>query len=884
NPHALYLPSELRPIITSYIDSEKLVSDTNKRLVNLDPILANSVFDGSTPLDREVLAKGYVPRDALIDRILKSCSPYHVILRNNETRDTVKAKAGHGPKISIVLETRSGNKTVTKLSGVEAFYIQPQTLADELQKTCASSTSVGHLAGSSPKKPVMEVMVQGPQKDAMIKALEKRGETESSSIDSYLDRDEAAFVNMRDRQWEVEKRRTQQTTKSEWLLSIQDGRSYSINWWSSPMSQLSPIFKSPPTAAEPKIIPICQQRDAASHAPDDASHVDRVKNKLLQAAPTSNARVYGIYVNPPQALPNTSTPAPIVDLGYERYQGVADASTGLNTFKGIRFAAPPTGTRRWQPPAAPQVNRDQLLDANALPERCPQGSSSPTPPGYNYTGSEDCLFLSVYAPPNARNLPVFVWIHGGGYGLGQGDVDPSILINANGQSFIGVAIQYRLGAFGFMSSDEIYRYGTVNAGLLDQNFALQWVQRYIHLFGGNASHVTVAGESAGAGSVMLQAMAYGGNRGDSLFVNAIAASPYLPQQYGYADFVPTQTYYAFASAAGCFDGRAQNNRNTSIFNCLVDKDTETLQNASGTISGSSRFGTWAFLPVTDGSFVQQTPSQQLLTKRHNANEAAVYAPRDVVTEEDLVRFIRDTFPLFTEDDISRVLLYYPSTNASDPADALRFATSGVSGATAVNVSTFGAGQQQRATNIYAETTFVCPSYWLAEAFTNNDRVAYKYQYSAIPAQHGVDVNAFFGPALPDQGADFLKALMTSWGNFITTDDPSIPSDIAIGGNASSVSGSGTNSTGPQPNQPNAASNWPAYSLAAPYQMNFNQSGGVPFDGSPYPGMPGLQLANVTQFSDPGLRNDISLVNAYTWEGGRGMRCDFWRSVARLVPE
>ncbi|KAL8669526.1 MAG: hypothetical protein Q9168_005886 [Polycauliona sp. 1 TL-2023] len=175
NHHALYLPSELRPIVNSYIDSEKLVSDTNKRLVNLDPLLANSIFDGSTPLDREVLAKGSVPRDALIDRILKSCSPYHVILRNDDTRDTVKAKAGHAPKINIVLETRSGNKSVTKLSGVEAFYIQPQALADELQKTCASSTSVGHLAGSSPKKPVIEVMVQGPQKDVMVKALEKRG-------------------------------------------------------------------------------------------------------------------------------------------------------------------------------------------------------------------------------------------------------------------------------------------------------------------------------------------------------------------------------------------------------------------------------------------------------------------------------------------------------------------------------------------------------------------------------------------------------------------------------------------------------------------------------------------------------------------------------------
>lgn len=70
-----------------------------------------------------------------------------------------------------------------------------------------------------------------------------------------------------------------------------------------------------------------------------------------------------------------------------------------------------------------------------------------------------------------------------------------------------------------MSSDEIHRYGTVNAGLLDQTFALQWVQSYIHLFGGNSSQVTIGGVSAGGGSVMLQAMAFGGTLGDSLFSN-----------------------------------------------------------------------------------------------------------------------------------------------------------------------------------------------------------------------------------------------------------------------------------------------------------------------------------------------------------------------------
>lgn len=131
---------------------------------------------------------------------------------------------------------------------------------------------------------------------------------------------------------------------------------------------------------------------------------------FISASPSYNARPFDSFLTRRQTPTNTSLTAPEVDLGYERYQGVADPSTGLNTFKGIRFAAPPTGSRRWQPPAAPQVNRDQVLRADALPERCPQSTFSPVPPGFNYTGSEDCLFLSVYAPPNAANLPVLVWI------------------------------------------------------------------------------------------------------------------------------------------------------------------------------------------------------------------------------------------------------------------------------------------------------------------------------------------------------------------------------------------------------------------------------------------------------------------------------------------
>ena len=173
----LLTPPEVRELVTAYIEREKLVSETNKRLVKLDPTLGNAVFDGSGSLDKEVLAKGTVPRDALIDRVLHAMATSYAIVRNGAEPGSVKAKSGAPPKVHITLETRSGNKTVTKVSGLEAYHINPRPLADELRKVCAGSTSVEPLAGAAKKteKEVMEVMVQGPQKEAVVKALERRG-------------------------------------------------------------------------------------------------------------------------------------------------------------------------------------------------------------------------------------------------------------------------------------------------------------------------------------------------------------------------------------------------------------------------------------------------------------------------------------------------------------------------------------------------------------------------------------------------------------------------------------------------------------------------------------------------------------------------------------
>lgn len=114
-------------------------------------------------------------------------------------------------------------------------------------------------------------------------------------------------------------------------------------------------------------------------------------------------------------------------------------------------------------------------------------------------------------------------------------------------------------------------------------------------------------------------MAYGGTLGTELFMNSIAASPYLPMQYGYSDWIPSQSYYAFATAAGCMGLPYLHNGSKAIFECLVSQNTSTLINASQIISADGSYGTWAFLPVTDGIFVQDLPTRQLARGSVNGN-------------------------------------------------------------------------------------------------------------------------------------------------------------------------------------------------------------------------------------------------------------------------
>ena len=199
------------------------------------------------------------------------------------------------------------------------------------------------------------------------------------------------------------------------------------------------------------------------------------------------------------AAPDTVT----VDGG--RVSGIV--TDGVNTYRGIPYAAPPVGELRWKPPAA-LVPWQGVRDGSKYGAECPQ---TQYPDGSVYIRplqpqSEDCLFLNVWTTAKAGDKrPVFVWVHGGAltHGSSISDVrDGSAFAKKN---IVVVSLNYRLGALGYMAHPELTAespmHASGNYGVLDQIAALKWVQKNIAAFGGDPAQVTIGGESAGSWSV-----------------------------------------------------------------------------------------------------------------------------------------------------------------------------------------------------------------------------------------------------------------------------------------------------------------------------------------------------------------------------------------------
>ena len=274
------------------------------------------------------------------------------------------------------------------------------------------------------------------------------------------------------------------------------------------------------------------------------------------------------------SLPGATADSTIVDTDKGPVRGlIAD---GVLEFKGIPYAAPPVGARRWAPPQE-RAPWTQTWDATRFGSGCPQVARyHTTEAGYD----EDCLFLNVTIPTAvaataAKKLPVLVWIYGGAFVGGASSLYPLDHLAKLGQMIV-VTMNYRLGVFGFMAHPAFTRGSDGGYGLDDQREALRWVQRNIAAFGGDPGNVTIAGESAGAASVCMQMLAPMAAKG--LFQKAIVQSAGCVQRLRTLD-QSDQVGLKVAAEVGCTD------RSTALA-CLRGKPVKQLVEAAAKVGGS----------------------------------------------------------------------------------------------------------------------------------------------------------------------------------------------------------------------------------------------------------------------------------------------------------
>ncbi len=195
----------------------------------------------------------------------------------------------------------------------------------------------------------------------------------------------------------------------------------------------------------------------------------------------------------------------IVTLSLGQLEGTRQE--GVFAFKGVPFAAPPVGERRWLPPQ-PVEPWQEVLQACQFGTAAPQNPmlGGPGLEGEPEPQSEDCLYLNIWSPGlDSKRRPVVVWIHGGAFSIGSGSspmYEGSVLARRN--DVVVVTVNYRLNLLGFLNLREATGGripATGNEGLLDQVAALKWVQRHIAAFGGDPDNVTIMGESAGSMSI-----------------------------------------------------------------------------------------------------------------------------------------------------------------------------------------------------------------------------------------------------------------------------------------------------------------------------------------------------------------------------------------------
>ncbi|KAL8967146.1 MAG: hypothetical protein Q9197_005593 [Variospora fuerteventurae] len=414
-------------------------------------------------------------------------------------------------------------------------------------------------------------------------------------------------------------------------------------------------------------------------------------------------------------------------------------SSQLYVFKNIRFAAPPVGNLRWAKPAPPAQQSGSIQDGSYGPI-CVQAPISNSDALNQSLGgiqlpsikpeSEDCLFLDIYVPAKAianpsLRLPVISWFYGGAYRFGGKDqLEPLLplyagtgLLQQSEGNVLFVASNYRVGAYGFLAGDTMEKEGLPNAGLYDQRAALQWIQKYIGLVGGDNTQVSAWGESAGAGSILHQLVAFGGEQ-DPLFSRTVLQSPSFSLKFDRRGMLE-QTFRNFADLAGCAgEGVA----------CLRAASPENLD-----IANTALF--------TQGHYTR-IPTSLILS--HVSDEAEIFVPSSVQTDPQFTAYIASMFPP------------YASAGGVNAAIEARYPPV-FTGPGPRNYTT----ERARVKDFINESSFVCNVRYLSDAYAGKN---YNLQYSVTPGLHAVDLLPTFYKLNLDLG-DINVPLPPGFGSF-----------------------------------------------------------------------------------------------------------------------
>ncbi len=364
--------------------------------------------------------------------------------------------------------------------------------------------------------------------------------------------------------------------------------------------------------------------------------------------------------------PGTAPPPPDHPVVRTDRGLVAGTATGdYRRFQGIPYAAPPTGRLRWTNPR-PAAHWTGVRSATKPGSPCPQG------PGEVPGGSteEDCLYLNVTSPTSARNRPVVVWVHGGGFTSGAGSSYDARRMAVRGDVVV-VTVNYRLGVFGYFALPGLP--GGGDFGLQDQLAALRWVRRNIAGFGGDPHNVTLAGESAGGMSTcaFLTAPAAAG-----LFQKGIMQSgscllnwqqnTWYPGMPAFAPYAPLSEVQEFgketAADLHCTDPH-------TVLSCLRRIEPEKLLGVDQPYN----------MPAYDTPLLPRDPAEALRTghfrkvpvisggnRDEGAGNAAALQSNQPLTEQGYLDLLTGTFGA---DGGRQVAAHYPVATFGTPAQA-----------------------------------------------------------------------------------------------------------------------------------------------------------------------------------------------------------------------